>query len=64
MMYTEEQIREMAEERMRRLMNDEYEVATLPNSAKLYHRDKESRDSLAIQEANAHSRLFQATFED
>jgi hypothetical protein len=64
MMYEEEQIKRIAEEHMRRLINDEYEVATLPNSAKLYHRDKEFRDSCAMQEANANSRLFQATFED
>jgi len=49
---------------MHRLLNDEYEVATLPNTAELYYRGKETRDSRAIQEANVDSRLFRVTFDD
>jgi len=63
MEYTAEQIKAFACERIQKLMDDEYKVDVLPNTAVLYHQDKELRDSQAIRGANPNSRLFTVTFE-
>ena len=64
MEYSIAQIREFANKRIQKLMNDEYSVDVLPNSAVLYHQDKEIRDSQAIRNADPNSRLLLVTFED
>jgi hypothetical protein len=61
--YSEEQIRQMADTHMKRLLNNEYKVAVLPNSANPYHPDKALRDSRALRDADTYSPLFRATFE-
>ena len=64
MIYNDKQIEEITKVRMERLMGGESKVATLPNEAKLYGCNKESRDSRAIRDADVESRLFQITFND
>jgi len=64
MEYGSEKIKEFADERIEKLMNDENIVAILPNSASLYHQDREFRDSRAIRTANPNSRLFRAIFDE
>ena len=61
MIYGEEQIEEFAEERMQRLLNTEYEP---PDISYYDYRSTEIRDSRAMREADANSRLFRAVFEN
>ena len=61
--YSKEEINKYAEKFVQKLMNEEYLVETLPNTAVLYHQGKEIRDSQAMRAANPNSRLFRATFE-
>jgi len=64
MEYSKEQIREFADEYIKKLMNDEYKVMSLPNDECLYYGDVEEKYSQAIRDTNPNSRLFKATYED
>ena len=64
MEYSVEQINGFARERVRRLMNNEYIVESLPNTEYLYSGEMEDEYSEAIRNSNPNSRLFTATYED
>jgi hypothetical protein len=62
--YSFQEIRKMADVRMRRLRNNKCVVGSLPDYASLYHGAKEVRDSYAIRNADPESRLFKEFPED
>ena len=64
MEYSIEQIKEFANDRIKKLMNDEYVVESLPNSEHLYFGEMEKYFSNAIRNTNPNSLLFKATYED
>ena len=64
MIYEEAQIKEFAEERIQRLRSDDCETTIQLDSLKFHSYSKEIRDSCAMREADANSRLFQAIFDD
>jgi len=64
MKYSVEQIMGFADERVNKLMNDEYLVESLPNSERLYSGEHEDAYSEAIRSTNPNSRLFKSTYED
>jgi len=64
MEYSIEQINGFASERVRKLMNDEYIVESLPNTEYLYSGEMEDEYSEAIRNTNPDSRLFKSTYED
>ena len=64
MKYSIEQIRAFADEHVRKLMNDEYMVESLPNSEHLYFGALEDEYSEAVRSSDPNSRLFKATYED
>jgi len=63
MKYTDCQIRALADEFIREIENDEFTVATLPNDAEPYYKERMQKDSLAIQNVNVKSLFFQAMYE-
>ena len=64
MEYSIEQIKGFADEFVKKLMNDEYIVETLPNNEYLYFGEMEEKYSEAIRSTNPNSRLFKSTYED
>ena len=62
MEYSIEQIQGFARAYTEKLMANEYKVDILPNTAVLYHQNKELRDSEAIRTANSNSRLLREKF--
>ena len=64
MEYSIEQIEGFADEHIRKLMNNEYIVESLPNSEYLYYGELESEYSEAIRNTNPNTRLFRSTYED
>ena len=62
MEYSIEQIKAFASERVKKLMNDEYLIDSLPNREHLYYGEMEKYFSDAIR--NTNSRLFRSTYED
>ena len=64
MEYSIVQICGFADERIEKLMNDEYIVEGLPNSENLYYGELEEVYSEAIRSTNPNSRLFKSTYEE
>ena len=64
MEYSIERIMKFVDNRVRKLMNDEYTVEGLPNHEDLYSGKIEEIYSEAIRNTNPQSRLFTATYED
>ena len=64
MEYSIEQIEEIAEKNMQRLLNDEFMVERLPNDDEPYYKNKMKRDSLAIANAKIHPRVLEFGYDD
>lgn len=64
MKYSDEQIRAFADEHIRKLVDNEYPVESLPNNENLFYGELEDGYFHAVKTSNPSSRLFRATYED
>lgn len=62
MKYTDCQVKALADKFIQEIENDEFKVATLPNDAAPYYKERMQEDSLAILDLNVDSLLFKAMY--
>ena len=65
MKYSNQQIKDMANDFLQRLLNNEYKCESLPNSSELYFEDKEDNRNLHnAKNVRTDSQLFRIIYED